>query len=342
MAARMAARMAPGAPMAIEVPEVPETRVVAVAASGGRDSTALLHATAMQARPLGIQVIALHVHHGLLAQADAWQQRVQRQARRLGAGFAAARLTGAPPRGDSVEAWARRGRYAALASLAHGAGCRLVLLAQHRRDQAETFLIQALRGGGAAGLAAMPRVAERDGIVWARPWLDQPVEAIEAYLRRHRLRHAEDPSNDDPRFARGRLRALWPALHASFPDAEPTLARAAERAAADAATLAEVAAADLRALQGEADAGGPPPQALAVKPWLALPPPRRAAVLRLWLPAALGAAVPETLVRRLLGELPGRSRARWPAGAMDLELRAGLLRPAAAGPRRVHAGAAPR
>ena len=89
---------------------------VAVAASGGRDSTALLHCTVRQAQDLGIEVLALHVHHGLMPQADDWLRQVQRQALRWGATFASRRLTGKPARGQSVEAWAHRtlpraGRY---------------------------------------------------------------------------------------------------------------------------------------------------------------------------------------------------------------------------------------
>lgn len=302
-------------------------RVVAVAASGGRDSTALLHATARLAPPLGIDVVALHVHHGLMSDADAWLERVRRQAQRCGARFAAERLQGEPARGDSVEAWARKERYAALARLAHTQRCDLVLLAQHRRDQAETFLIQALRGGGAAGLAAMPRSVQREGITWARPWLDRPREAIDTYLRQHRLRPVDDPSNADVRFARGRLRALWPALQAAFPDAEVALARAAQRAAGDAAVVDEAAARDLAACQD-------PAAALVVSTWLELPAARQAAALRRWLGSALPQPVPETLVRRLCDELPGCTHARWPAGERDLVLRRGRLAAGPAAPRR--------
>jgi tRNA(Ile)-lysidine synthase len=299
--------------------------LVAVATSGGRDSTALLHCTARAGAALGVEVHALHVHHGLMPPADAWQEQVAAQCRRWGVPFASMRLQGAPARGDSVEAWARRGRYRALAQMACERGIGLVLLAHHRRDQAETFLIQALRGGGAAGLAAMPRQAERDGITWARPWLDQPRAAIDAYLRRHRLRFVDDASNDDARFARGRLRAVvWPALHAAFPDAEATLARAAARAAVDAAVLAEVAAADLAVTTDEG-------RALAVDRWLALAAARRVNALRAWLGGALPEPVPETLVRRLAVELPACVHADWPAGSGRLLLRRGRLRFAALG-----------
>jgi len=291
----------------------------AVAVSGGLDSIALLHCARAAAARLALQPIAFHVHHGLMAQADEWAEQVQAQCRRWRVPFALALLGSRPARGDSVEAWARRHRYAALAHLAHEHSLDLVLLAHHRRDQAETFLIQALRGGGAAGLAAMPRCVQRDGIVWARPWLDQPREAIAAYARRHRLRHVEDPSNTDRRFARGRLRdGLWSALHAAFPDAETTLARAAQRAAEDAALVAEVAGRDVARLR---DAGG----RLAVDRWLALSEARRRAALRAWLGGAMADPVPDTLVRRLMLELPATRHARWPAGRATLVLRRGLL-----------------
>lgn len=291
---------------------------VAVAASGGRDSTALLHCTLRAARPLGVQVVALHVHHGLLPQADAWLAQVRTQARRWGAGFDSRHLAGRPAKGDSVEAWARRGRYAALAEMAHAAGCPLVLLAHHRRDQAETVLLQALRGAGAAGLAAMPRSAQRAGLTWARPWLDQPREAVEAYLRRHRLRHVDDPGNDGVDYTRSRLRAqVWPVLAAAFPAAETALRHTAERAADERALLDEVAAADLAAaVDGTA---------LRRDALCALSPPRRRNLLRHWLRGRLPVPVPETLVRRLADELPATLHARWPVPAGELALRRGRL-----------------
>ena len=182
-----------------------------MAVSGGRDSTALWHVTARAARGTAIEVVALHVHHGLQAQADDWVIHLRRQAARWAASglpvrLCWVRLQRSPARGDSIEAWARRERYATLAALARDEGIGTVLLAHHRLDQAETFVLQALRGAGPAGLAAMPRRAERDGIVWVRPWLDQPREAIEAHVRRHRLSHVDDPSNAGNRLACSRLR----------------------------------------------------------------------------------------------------------------------------------------
>ena len=291
---------------------------VAVAASGGRDSTALLHCTVRQAQALGVEVLALHVHHGLMPQADEWLAQVQRQARRWGARFACRRLSGKPARGQSVEAWARIERYRALAEMATEAQCELVLLAHHRRDQAETWLLQALRGAGSAGLSAMPALVQRQGVSWARPWLEQPVRAIEAYVRRHRLQHAQDPSNADPRFARSRLRhAVWPALSAAFADLESTLAAAAARAQEALALAQEAAAADLPAL---ADGS-----ALKLEPWQQLPPARRRNVLRAWLLKEAGSAPAQTLLTRLMAELPLAQQGTWPVPGAALRLYHGRL-----------------
>jgi tRNA(Ile)-lysidine synthase len=233
--------------------------------------------------------------------------------------FHAARLPGAPAAAESVEAWARRERYVALAALARAAGCDIVLLAHHRRDQAETVLLQLLRGGGARGLAAMPAEAERDGIRWLRPWRDQPREAIEAYLRRHRLRWVDDPGNADPRFARNRLQhAVWPALLAAFPQSEAALSGAAARAAEEAAALREFVAGDARACMDD--------DALRVAAWGALSPARRALLLRHQIEAWSGRGVPGTLVRRLMDELPRVPSGQWPAPGGTLRLRRGVLR----------------
>jgi tRNA(Ile)-lysidine synthase len=287
---------------------------VAVAFSGGRDSLALLHATCRAAAGLGLEVVALHIHHGLLPEADGWVRWAQRLCtrwRRRGWPLRLRwqRLDGAPAAGDSLEAWARAGRYAALVQLAQQEGADLVLLAQHRRDQAETVLLQALRGGGPAGLSAMPAAALRHGVSWVRPWLDQPRDAIEAYLRHHRLRPLEDPSNHDLRLARNRLRLqVWPALLAAFGDAEAALAGAARRAQESRAALAELAALDLAPL---ADGAG----RLDVAGWRRLSAARQANALRAWWQGRTGQALSDASVQRLLAEIKPAGAARWPAGA---------------------------
>jgi tRNA(Ile)-lysidine synthase len=172
----------------------------------------------------------------------------------------------------------------------------------------------------------MPRRATREGIAWARPWLDVPRTAIDAYLRRHRLGHVDDESNDDTRFARNRLRAkVWPVLIDAFPDAEHALAAAATWAQEAAAGLAELAALDLERI-------APGPE-LDVVRWCALSTARRRNALRAWLHREIGSA-PAPLVDRLLRELPHSRPARWPLAEGELRQHRGRLKAESVPPRR--------
>jgi tRNA(Ile)-lysidine synthase len=268
-----------------------------------------------------LQVLALHVHHGLQPDADLWLRRVRAQARRWGALFEGHRLVGEPGAGESIEAWARRERYRALAKMAQTAGAALVLLAHHQRDQAETWLLQALRGGGPRGLSAMPGQVMRDGILWARPWLQQPRSAIEHYGQRHRLKPVEDASNADPRFLRSRLRQrVWPALLQAFPQAEQALAASCTQAQHATALARECAAADLpHCTEGDG---------LVVSAWARLPPARQRNALQAWLDGVLAVGVPASLVERLLASLAAagpRSAWRVPAPGGELRLFRGVL-----------------
>jgi tRNA(Ile)-lysidine synthase len=154
--------------------------------------------------------------------------------------------------------------------------------------------------------------------------LDQPREAVDSYVRRHRLRFVEDPSNADPRHPRNRLRnAVWPGLLTAFPQAEIALSAAAEHAHAAAALAAEVLQQDLPALLD--DRGG-----LRSGPWLDLPPARRRNALQGWLRQALGRGAPDALVVRLMAELPRGSASTWQAPGASLRLYRGVLRASAA------------
>ena len=269
-------------------------------------------------------MLALHVHHGLSAHADEWLRHCEATCRRwaqrgAALAFAAHQVEGAPRAGDSVEAWARDARYAALRGLALERGVDLVLLAHHRRDQAETFLLQALRGGGVAGWAAMPTVSQGEGVTWLRPWLATPRETIEAYARAHRLRWIDDDSNDDARFARNRLRLhVWPALVGAFSDAEAKLAAAAERAADAAALLADVGAVDAAVVAGD--------DGLDLARWRALSLPRRRQALVEWLRSELATAPPSSLVARLLHETKDDHHRRWPVTGGELRSYRGRVR----------------
>ena len=297
---------------------------VAVAYSGGRDSTALLLATLRAAGPLGIDVVALHVHHGLSPNADEWLEHCRSRCRcwaRAGhrLKFASRRLAGSPSKGESIEAWARAGRYSALRDMALLSGADLILLAHHQPDQAETFLLQALRGGGVAGLSGMPRAIEREGVTWARPWLGQSRAAIDAYVRRHRLGHVDDDSNDDERLARNRLRRrVWPALTHAFPQAEQTLSAAAGWAREASVCLGELARLDLAAITN--DLG------LQIAAWSALSVDRRSNALRHWLQQQASRSVSAALTTRLLAELPACGNGRWLVHGGELRSYRGLLR----------------
>lgn len=294
-------------------PVDPLTRpVVAVAFSGGLDSTALLHATTRAAD--GTRVVALHVHHGLLPEADGWLAHCREQAALLGAAFACRRLDGQVPRGESVENWARQGRHAALHQMAVEAGADLLLLAHHRRDQAETFLLQAMRGAGLAGLAAMPRAQWRDGVCWARPWLDRPRELIEAYAMQHGLRWIEDPSNAQPRFMRNRVRRY---LTQDFAGADAGLAQAARWMQEAHELTQELAQADLAtlAIDGRLDLDG----------MNRLSPARASNALRAWLARQLGQPAPADLVGRLLREWRPGAVLEWSAPGGQLHAYRGGL-----------------
>ena len=264
------------------------------------------------------------MHHGLNAAADRWLEHGRalclRWARRgRPVTFAATKLDRKPAAGESVEAWARQARYRALRQMAVAQGIDLVLLAHHRRDQAETFLLQALRGGGVAALSAMPASIRREGVTWARPWLAMPRETIEAYVRRHRLAHVDDDSNADPRFARNRLRlGVWPALTEAFPAAEVALASAASWAQEATALLAETAEVDLAAISD--------PSSLDIAAWRALPPSRRSNLLRAWLRRATGRPPAASLVERLSREVSERRSMRWPIEGGELRSHRGRLR----------------
>lgn len=300
--------------------------VVAVAVSGGRDSMALLHCCARMAQMQpGLKVLALHVHHGLMPQADDWLKDLSRKvaawARRgLPVALASVRLATRPGRGESIEAWARDQRYRALAQLATQHGASLVLLAHHQADQAETVLLQALRGAGPAGLAAMPSCFTRHGMAFARPWLAQGSAALQAYVERHRLAYVVDASNADPRHARSRLRQqVMPALRLAFGDADSALSTVAQRAQEAALCLHDLADGDLQACAVEG--GG-----LALKPWAKLPEHRRLNLLRHWLKARCPPAVSRSLLQRLALELPGRQTGAWPVPEGQLRCHAGVLR----------------
>jgi tRNA(Ile)-lysidine synthase len=225
---------------------LPAGTTIAVALSGGRDSVVLLDALAAVAPARGHAVTAIHVHHGLSAHADQWARACVERCAELRVACDIRRVAVAPQPQASLEALARHARYAALADAARAADAAVVALAHHRNDQAETLLLQLLRGAGPQGLAAMPAL-RRDaaGIAWWRPLLGIPRARIDAYARERRLRWVDDESNADSRHARNAVRrSVMPALVAIAPQADATLARVAAHQAEAARLLDELAEQD--------------------------------------------------------------------------------------------------
>jgi len=226
--------------------ELPARAPIAVALSGGRDSVVLLEALATVAPTRGHAVTAIHVHHGLSANADRWAQDCVERCAALRVACVVRRVEVIRQPRVSLEAHAREARYDALAGVARETGAAVVALAHHRNDQAETLLLQLLRGSGPHGLAAMPALREdADGLAWWRPLLDVPRARIDAYAIERNLRWCDDESNADHRHARNALRhCVLPALLQIAPAADVTLARAATHQADAARLLDELAQID--------------------------------------------------------------------------------------------------
>lgn len=287
----------------LALPERPAR--VAVALSGGADSAMLAVHAAAVAPQLGMDVILIHVHHGLQADADAWERQTRALADLLALPLARARVEVDAAAGKGIEAAARDARYAALARLAREAGAAHVLLAHHRNDQAETVLLRLLRGTGLEGMAAMAPVARRDGVAYVRPWLELDrgliLRAAQAVERACGWRPVQDPTNADPRYTRAAVRELLaPVLDARWPGWRAIVARHARHMAQAAEILDEVAQADFASLEP-----GPDGASFSLRAWRELSHARQAHVLRHWLQRN-GARMPtEARMQDLLRQLRG-------------------------------------
>jgi tRNA(Ile)-lysidine synthase len=202
-----------------------------LAVSGGPDSVALMWLAARWRRALarGPRLVAVTIDHGLRAESAREARDVKELARSLEVEHRTMKWNGAKP-GTGLPAAARSERYRLLMQAARTAGATHVLTAHTRDDQAETVLMRLLRGSGIAGLSAMARERERDGVIIARPLLSIPKSRLLATLGKAKIAYADDPTNRDTVFTRPRLRALLPMLAAEGGDARG-LARLAARLA---------------------------------------------------------------------------------------------------------------
>lgn len=196
---------------------------LAVALSGGVDSVVLLHVLHGLRPKLGYRLSAIHVHHGLSANAGRWSAFCRKLCRQLRVPLAVRRVKVAK-KGRGLESAARDARYAAFRKVP----CDVLALAHQLDDQAETVLMNLLRGTGVRGAAGMPAQADFYGRTLLRPLLAVPRRSILAYASRHGLDWIEDESNADEALTRNFVRRrLGPILDARFPAWRHALARAA-------------------------------------------------------------------------------------------------------------------
>lgn len=253
---------------------------LAVAYSGGADSTALLWAC-LQRFPG--QVYALHINHGLQAAAAVFESHCRAHCAAWGVTLQVVAVNAHALPGQSPEDAARIARYqaltqAVLACADAGQGrIQTIALAQHADDQVETVVLALSRGAGVAGLAGMRPQWQRAGLQWARPYLGLGSAQIRADLAALGIAWVEDPSNTDTRYTRNRIRQqVMPGLAQAFPQIAQTVARSSANAAQAAELLDDLAQIDLQAT-------GAPPRIGALQ---ALSEARMANVLRYWLRTA--------------------------------------------------------
>jgi len=228
-------------------------QTIAVAYSGGMDSSVLLHLAFQYALKNHIRLFAFHIHHGLLNEANEWLQHGKKECERLGIRFEAKRIQVNREDGQGLEAAARKGRYEALGELCVLHKVPVILTAHHQDDQVETMLWHLMRGSGIAGLSGIEtaRYAEEllgcKDVLLARPLLGIPLSAIKAWAAQHELSYVTDPSNRDTRYTRNAIRhQVIPVMQGVFPGVQNNIARTVQHIQSAQRILDEVAQQDLK------------------------------------------------------------------------------------------------
>ena len=243
-----------------------------VAFSGGLDSTVLLHALAADPGNREIPIVAVHVDHGLHEDSSDWSAHCGAVAVSLGVKFISKRVLVDDESGHGPEAAARDARYRVLESLlGHD---DWLLSAHHQDDQAETLLLNLVRGSGPAGLAGIAEIRSFAAGWLVRPLLPFAQNDLRNYAALHELSWIDDPSNDDQQFDRNFLRhEIMPRLESRWPEAARRLQRSSRLASDAASLLDELAAIDAATL-------GDRPDRLQIDGLSALPVRRQRNVLR--------------------------------------------------------------
>ena len=222
-------------------------KTVWLAFSGGVDSHVLLHLLASASNQATFPLHAIHIDHGLQSNSSQWSEHCEQVAKQLNIPFVSISVTVENIDSIGLEAAAREARYTALEQ--YLTENDLLLTAQHQEDQAETLLLQLLRGAGPKGLSAMATEFQLNNVDVFRPLIGQSQADILAYAHQHELNWIEDPSNADTRWSRNYLRhSVWPVISERWPSAARTLSRSAEHCAEASELLDDLAKQDFDAL----------------------------------------------------------------------------------------------
>ena len=218
-----------------------------IAYSGGVDSQVLLHATSIWALQHGLYITALHLNHGLSPNADDWLGFCTRQCKALGLELLYKKVA-LNDEASGLELRAREARYTWFESLLESDD--VLLMAHHREDQAETFMLRAMRGSGVRGLAAIPAIRPLGKGRLLRPFLNRSKTDLVAYADQHDLNWIEDESNLSLKFDRNYIRhQIMPKLSQRWPQVSRQLLRSAQNCRHDQQLLDELAAIDVDACQ---------------------------------------------------------------------------------------------
>lgn len=312
-----------------QLAQLPPARRYWVAYSGGCDSTVLLHAMAALRDQLPVEVCALHVNHNLYEAASTWAAHCHTVCEALDIPLHEVNVDARGIKGESPEAAARAARYRIFTELLEPEDG--LLLAHHRDDQAETLLLQLLRGSGPRGLASMPSHRPLGAGWLGRPLLAFSRQALCQYAETERLQWIDDPSNFDTEFDRNFLRQrVMTLLRERWPSAASTLARAAGHQAEVAELLRQLAEEDWQ------HTAGPQADCLQIEALNQLTPVQQRNLLRYWIDSVNNLPLPDQqrLIRILAEVIPAVADAqpciRWPGG--QVRRYAGLLYLLAADP----------
>ncbi len=275
---------------------LPSCKRLLVAYSGGMDSHVLLHSILQIREQLAAQVTALHVNHGLQKQASIWAERCSAFCKQYEIPIAILEVDATHGRGESPEAVARDSRYSAIAGIMQEGD--ILLTAHHSDDQAETVLLQLLRGSGPSGLSGMPMINGFGPGFHARPLLGHSRVDLAEYATNNNLEWLEDFSNRDISFDRNYLRhEVIPLLRQRWPALERTLSRSASHCAEAQLLIEQAARIDLQEMQPDHN------DSISITALAALPLPRARAVIRTWISDA-GLNLPDTVrLDRVLREM---------------------------------------